>query len=277
MNMSICYTKRFILFICFILCSHLLFAAGKTDSLKQRIDISLNNIDSLKKQLRLTTIDSLKGPIYSRIASQYLNYDTITNKKTKLEYQEAALSNTYLALHFYSRYNDTVGLRLCFDNLAKVYHAQKKYAQAKWFILQSNTLSRTINDNQNIIISLLELASIKSDIKDYSLAMRDLNEALTLSSKKHYPQLESQVQVSYAMLYSDMKNLAKAAVAMKRHVAIDDSIKKAEEAVLLAKQRAEDSLEAAKKKAYLISSKKPYAFSSSKKPDSLQYLLLSSF
>ncbi len=247
MNMSICYTKRFILFIPFILCGHLLLAAGKTDSLKQKVDISLNNIDSLKKQIRLATNDSLKGPIYSRIAAQYLDYDTITNKKTRLEYQEAVLSNTYSALHFYSRYNDTVGLRLCFDNLAKVYHAQKEFAQAKWFILQSNTLSRAINDNPNIITSLLELASIKADIKDYTLAMRDLNEALTLSSKKHYPQLESQVQLSYAMLYANMKNPAKADIAMKRHVAIDDSIKKAEETALLAKQKIEDSIEAAKK------------------------------
>ncbi len=277
MNIPVFNTKRFILMVAAMLCNQLLFAAVKTDSLKQKIDIVVSNIDDLKQQLKAATNDSLKGPIYGRIATQYLNYDTIRNKKTRLEYQEAALSNTYSALHFYSRYNDTIGLRLCFDNLAKVYHSQRKFPQAKWFILQSNTLSRAINDNQNIITSLLVLASIKADIKDYTLAMRDLNEALTLSSKKHYPQLESQVQVSYAMLYSDMKKPAKAAAAIKRHMAIDDSIKKAEEAILLAKQRSEDSLEAAKKKAYLTASRKPYAFSSSKKPDSLQYLLLSSF
>jgi len=277
MDIPVFNTKKNILLIAAILCGQLLFAAGKTDSLKQKISIVVSNIDDLKRQLKTVANDSLKGPLYSRIAAQYLSYDTITNKKTRLEYQEAALSNTYLALHVYSRYNDTAGLRLCFDNLAKVYHAQKKFAQAKWFILQSNTLSRAINDNQNIITSLLVLASIKTDIKDYSLAMRDLNEALTLSSKKHYPQLESQVQLSYAMLYSTMEKPAKAAVAMKRHVAIDDSIKKAEEAILLAKQRIEDSLEAAKKKAYLTASRKPYAFSSSKKSDSLQYLSLSSF
>ena len=52
-------------------------------------------------------------------------------------------------------------------------------------------LSRAKNDNPNIIASLLELASIKTDIKDYTLAMRDLNEALSISSKNHYPKLES--------------------------------------------------------------------------------------
>src|SRR5579872_7324445 len=136
MDIPVFNTKGFILMIAAMLCGQLLFAAAKTDSLKQKIGIAVNNIDDLKQQLKVTTNDSLKGPLYSRIAAQYLNYDTVTNKKTRLEYQEAALSNTYSALHFYSRYNDTAGLRLCFDNLAKVYHAQKKFAQAKWFILQ---------------------------------------------------------------------------------------------------------------------------------------------
>lgn len=269
--------KKLILFTIFLFCSHLLFAADEADSLKQRPALLVNHVDSLKKQLELTMNDSLKAPIYTRIAAEYIQFDTIANKKIRREYQDAAISNTMSALHCYSRYNDTLGLRLCFDNLAKVYHAQKKYPQAKWFILQSNTISRALNDDPGIIVSLLELASIKTDIKDYSLAMRDLNEALNISSKKHYPQLESQVQLRYAMLYDNMKNYSKGTIAMQRHIAIDDSIKKAEEAVMLAKQKAIDSLQAAQKKSYMISSKGPYALNSSKKPPLLLYSYLSSF
>ncbi len=67
-------------------------------------------------------------------------------------------------------------------------------------------------------------------------------------------------------------------IAMKRHVAIDDSIKRAEEAVLLAKQRAEDDRLRQLKNAYLTASQKALRASAHpKKPDSLQYLLLSSF
>jgi hypothetical protein len=256
MNMSLSLVKKFILIIPFILYASIIFAADKTDSLKQKPAVLHNSIDSLKKQLLLTTIDSLKGPMYTQIASQYLKYDTISNKKIRLEYQEAAISNTLSALHYYSKYHDTTGLRICFNNLAHVYRAQKKYPQAKWFVLQSNSISRAQNDNQNIITSLLELASIKSDIKDYTLAMRDLNEALVLSSKNHYPQQESQVQLNYAMLYNNMKNPAKAAIALKRHGDIDDSIKRAEEATLLAKQIMSDSMQMAKKKAYITNSKK---------------------
>lgn len=269
--------KRFTLFIAFIFCSQLLFAGDDADSLKQRPALLVNHIDSLKKQLALTTADSLKGSAYIRIADEYIRFDTIGNKKLRREYQEAAISNTMSALHYFSRYNDSTGLRICFDHLARIYHAQKKYPQAKWFILQSNGVSRAFNDNPGIIESLLELASIKTDIKDYSLAMRDLNEALNISSRMHYPQLESLVQLNYSMMYDKMKNYGKATIAMNRHTAIDDSIKKAEEAVMLAKQRAIDSAELAKKKEYMTGNSVPYTISLSKKQPTLLYSYLSSF
>jgi tetratricopeptide (TPR) repeat protein len=258
--------KKPLLLILFVLYAAKLFAAGNdADSLKQKVLIYSDHLDSLKQELELTTYDSLKAPIYTQIALEYIKYDTIGNKKARLAYQNLALTNTYSALHLYSRYNDTIGLRISFDNLASVYHAQHKYSQAKWFILQSNTLSRYKNDNPNIITSLLKLASIKADIKDYSLAMRDLNEALTISSKNHYPERESEVQLNYALLYSKMKNYDKSAIALKRHKAIDDSIRKAEESKLMAKLAARDSSLQAKKKFYTLSSKKSSKNNSSKR------------
>ena len=272
-KMPVSYTKKLTLLFALITCGQLLFAAEKTDSLK-KLDI---NLDSLKKQVQLSVNDSLKGQLYTAIAGQYMQYDTIKSKKIRIEYQDAAIANTLKAIHYFSKYNDTIGLRMSFDNLAKVYHAQKKYPQTKWFILQSNSLSRGLNDNPNIIASLIELAALKTEIKDYSLAMRDLNEALTISSKNHYARQESLVQLNYAMLYTSMKNTAKSAKALQRHLAIDDSIKKAEQAILVARIKAADSLEQAKKKEYLSSSKGPYAFNFSKTQNSLQYLSLSLF
>ena len=269
--------KRFTLFITFLFCSYLLFAAGDADSLKQRPALLVNHVDSLKKQLDQITADSLKGPAYIRIADEYLKFDTISNKKARSEYQNAAIGNTLSALHYFSRYSDSAGLRICFDHLARIYHEQKRYTQAKWFVLQSNGISRAFNDSPGIIASLLELASIKREIQDYTLAMRDLDEALSIAAKKHYPQMESQVQLGYAMLYNAMKNPAKVAVSLKRHTAIDDSIKKAEEIIMLARQRAADSAELAKKKLYLTGSSVPYAFSFSKKQPLLPYSYLSSF
>jgi tetratricopeptide (TPR) repeat protein len=224
-------------------------------------------VDTVKQPLSIVS-DSLKGPIYTHIAASYMRYDTIKGKKKRTLYQEKALDFTMQALHYYSKYNDTTGMRISFYNLAKVYHAQRKYPQAKWFILQADNFSRAKNDVPNLINSLLELASIKSDIKDYDLAMRDLNEALTLSINNHYSRTESAVQENFAILYTRTQDYDKAAAALKRHNFIDDSIRKSEEAALIAKAKTTDSLQN-KKKVFLSNNRRLSKNVSSKKTASL--------
>jgi tetratricopeptide (TPR) repeat protein len=223
--------------------------------------------DTVKQPLSIVS-DSLKGPIYTYIARSYLHFDTLKSKKKRQECQDKALDFTMQALHYYSKYNDTTGMRISFYNLAKVYHAQRKYAQAKWFILEADNFSRQKNDVPNLINSLLELAAIKSDIKDYDLAMRDLNEALVLSVNNHYTRNESAVQESFAILYTRTQDYTKAAAALKRHNTIDDNIRKSEEAALIAKARANDTLQN-KKKLVLSSTKKLAKSGSPKKTVSL--------
>jgi len=251
------YTRKSILLLLFLCCSFCLFAStNRIDSLslQDQSDSKVSSIDSLKKVLGNIDDDSLKASLYSKIAAQYLKYDSIGNKNERRTYQNEAITNTLSAIHYYSKYSDSTGLRNSFDVLAKVYHAQHKYIQAKWFIIQSNSISRAINDDPNIIVSLLELASIKTDIKDYKLAVRDLSEALTISSKNHMPKLEAEVQLRYAMFYNVTKNSEKASAAMKRYAAINDSIKRDNEARTLAKLKTTDSLQQVKKKVYMSSS-----------------------
>lgn len=223
--------------------------------------------DTVKQPLSIVS-DSLKGPLYAHIAASYMRYDTIKLKKKRQVYQDKAIGFTMQALHYYSKYNDTSGMRSSFYNLAKVYHAQRKYTQAKWFILQADNFSRAKNDVPNLINSLLELASIKSDIKDYDLAMRDLNEALMLSINNHYSRNESAVQESFAILYTRTQDYDKAAAALKRHNFIDDSIRKNEEAALIAKAKAADSVQN-KKKVFSSNSRRFSKNASSKKTASL--------
>ncbi len=128
-------------------------------------------------------------------------------------------------------------------------------------MLQSNALSRVKNDVPNIISSLLVLASFKAEIKDYDLAMRDLNEAMKLADSSHVPQTSAKVQFGYVMLYNNMKNYAKADIALKRYNFINDSIQHSADAKLAA---ATDSVQR-KKKSYLTSSRHSSKTSSSKK------------
>ena len=254
------YMKKLALFLVLILAVTRLSAHVVTDSVQI---VTLTPIDSLKQELNINQYDSLKAGIYAQIAAQYLNYDKISSKREKANYQNEAINFTMLALHNYSKYNDTLGMRNCFDNLVKVYRAQRKFSQAKWFVLQSNTISRTLNDTPNIIASLIQLAAIKIDIKDYSLAMRDLNEALKLTADNRMPKTEVRVQETYALLYSKMKNYTKEATALKRRYFLNDSIQKAEQ-TQLAKLNVTDSV--SKKKLIIIKKSKPV---SSKKMASL--------
>ncbi len=250
--------KKLIILILITLFGSRSFAvATYSDSSEQRPTVVTTNLDTLKQQLKLIINDSLKSALYLQMVAQYLKNDSAADKKTKLDDQNQALNYTYLALHLYSKYNDTTGLINCFNYLSKIYRSQEKYSQAKWFILQSNTLSRIKNDVPNILTSLIELANIKMDIKDYSLAMSDLNEALKLSTANHYPRVESHVQETYALLYSRLNDYTREAMAIKRHNFIDDSIRKSEKAVFMARIRERDSLQN-KKKVYSPVSGKVY-------------------
>jgi len=224
----------------------------RNEQLKIAELLRINNLDSLKQELNITSSDTLKAVLNTRIALKYLNYDTIANKDKQYYYQNQALSYTLQAIRQYSMYNDSIGLRLSYDNLARVYHDQRKFAQAKWFILQSNTLSRAKNDTPNIITSLLTLASIKSDIKDYTLAMGDLNEALQLSVTTHTPKTEVEVLKNFAQLYALLQNYPKEAAVLKKRDSILDSIRKSDEAMLAKLAR----IAAQKKKLELLQAKK---------------------
>jgi len=64
-----------------------------------------------------------------------------------------------------------------FSALAKLYIQQNRYSEAKWYLLQSNIISRQQNDDKHTIANLIDLAIIKSDLGDYPQAQQDLNEA----------------------------------------------------------------------------------------------------
>jgi hypothetical protein len=242
----------------------------KNEQIKLAEVLKINNLDSLKQQLKTTQSDTVKALLYTRIALKYMEYDTISDAKKQLRYQNSAISYTLLAIHEYSNYNDSVGLRNSYTDLSKVYYSQRKYTEAKWFILQSNTLSRARNDTPNVISSLLALATIKSDIKDYTLAMGDLNEAMRLSIDTHTPKTELEVLKSYALLYSNMQDYPKEEAVLKKRDSLLDSINKAEQAQLAqaaALKKKQDTL--AKKKLYLASLKKPSKNASAQKVASL--------
>jgi len=61
------------------------------------------------------------------------------------------------------------------------------------------------------------------------------------------PVKESAVQQGYFIVYNNIQNYPKAAIALKRHNDIEDSIRRSDEAKLLAQIRAANALERKKK------------------------------
>jgi len=232
----------------------------------------ITDLDSLKLALSQTNIDTLRGFLYSRIALKYLamDNDSLADEKKRLSYENAAVSYSLKSLHEYNSYDDSTGLRESYTNLSTAYNAERKYTEAKWFILQANTVARYQADTANIISTLLALAAIKSEIKDYTLAMGDLDKALQMSIVTHKPQTQLLVLKNFAYLYSVMQNYPKEAMVLKKRDDLLDSIRRAEEAELAkaaALKKRQDAL--IKKKLYLATLRKTSKASSPAKTASL--------
>lgn len=71
-----------------------------------------------------------------------------------------------------------------FNTLAKLYVVAKRFSEAKWFLLQSNTIAKRENNDKLTIANLLDLATIKAATGELALARTDLKEAHDLASSK---------------------------------------------------------------------------------------------
>lgn len=178
--------------------------------------VHADELDSLRRRLKTTTVDSLRAPIHLKLVNFYMRYDTVSNPFKKSMYQNEAQINCFQALHLYSGISDTTGMRVSFDKLTQLFYKQKKYSQAKWYALQSNNLSRIKNDVPNIIASLQQLAAIKTDIKEYKLAERDLKEALYLSEQQKSTDSKASVKKDYAKLTKKLNKNAKPMLASQK-------------------------------------------------------------
>ena len=70
-----------------------------------------------------------------------------------------------------------------FSDLAGLYLLHNRFSEAKWYLLQSNALSRNV---KLTLSNLLTLAGIKTDLGDLSLAKLDLQEARSLANANGY-------------------------------------------------------------------------------------------
>ena len=71
-----------------------------------------------------------------------------------------------------------------FSDLAQIYIKLHRLSEAKWYLLQSNNISRQENDDKHTISNLVSLAAVKVDIGDIPSAKADLLEARDMARAK---------------------------------------------------------------------------------------------
>ncbi|MGV8877663.1 MAG: hypothetical protein ACOH2A_01400 [Sphingobacteriaceae bacterium] len=97
------------------------------------------------------------------------------------------------------RYRKVDDMRSDFNRLVALYLKQNRYSEAKWYLLQSNDLSRKLNDPSGMVASLIKLAMLKAEIGDFAMARQDLLNAREISlSSSHlfdFIEIEKKLQV----------------------------------------------------------------------------------
>lgn len=183
------------------------------------LDVHAQNADSLQKQRDTASMECSKAELYTNLAADLIQFNG--QKTREISYADAGKAIEYVlkALHLNSKYNDTMAVRNNFDCLSSAYFIQKKYTQAKWFVLQSNYISRYKKDVPAMINSLMRLASIKIAIKDYKMAEVDFNKAIALTKIKNDVTRQIEIEKCLSTLYTNSGKV-KAAAMMDKHYAL---------------------------------------------------------
>ena len=82
---------------------------------------------------------------------------------------KAAQHNMSLGVYYDASYN--------FSELARLYMQQNRFSEAKWYLLQSNNISRRQNDVRHTVSNLIDLAMVKANTSNDVQALEDLQEA----------------------------------------------------------------------------------------------------
>ena len=96
-----------------------------------------------------------------------------------------------------------------FSELARLYIQQNRYAEAKWFLLQSNSISRDENDDKHTIANLIDLATVKSGLGDYTLAQQDLDEAHNIANARGFKDDVTTIDKRMLLLKQNKVNMQK--------------------------------------------------------------------
>ncbi len=115
-------------------------------------------------------------------------------------YTEAEQVVLNVALKTYSRIGNKSGQMASYNQLGKIYFGANKLTQSMWFFTQQGILAQQLKNNSSYIESILGIATVKIKKREYSLALKDLNKAETLTKYFKISQFNSQIKSSKATI-----------------------------------------------------------------------------
>jgi hypothetical protein len=143
---------------------------------------------------------------FVKVITLYNNLASKSLKKGSLKDAEETLLKKSIPLSL--RYGNDLSNYNCFMALAKVYVDQKKYTQAKWYFIQSNTSALKGKNSKGQVMSLIKLAHVKGLVGDKTLALQDLKQAEKIAIKTNYKSSLPEIRKAIASL-SENKEAAK--------------------------------------------------------------------
>ncbi|KQS31656.1 hypothetical protein [Pedobacter sp. Leaf194] len=105
-----------------------------------------------------------------------------------------------VVLKNYSKMGSRVGQMNTYNILGKVYLADNKYTQSMWFYTQQGILAKQLRSSNAYIESVLGLAQVKIRKKDFTLAIKDLNQAELLAKSLKSNQYKTQIKESRELI-----------------------------------------------------------------------------
>jgi tetratricopeptide (TPR) repeat protein len=155
-------------------------------------------------------------------AEAYINIASMKGLTQK--YDEAENDIIRKALPLFSSVGNKHGRMLCFTTLGELYTIQKRYSEAKWYLLQADALTDFLNDKQSKVANLIKLAEVKNAIGDHDLALEDYKLAEQLASENNYKDKLAEIKGEIGETYWKMGNYTAANNALNEYTSLKVNI-----------------------------------------------------
>ncbi len=168
-----------------------------------RIDLKLKKPPVRYPQLAQVVDHSVSRIHFTELNRPKLQVPHFERSEYSLEASEAVIMKTAQHNMRFREYNDA---SYNFSELASLYIQQNRFSEAKWYLLQSNIISRNQNNDKHTISNLIELATIKAELGDFTQAQQDLTEAREMAMIRGYR--DDLLQIEKKVLYIKQNKLS---------------------------------------------------------------------